>query len=89
MSARAFAAEADAARLRAHIDAAGDGANLPALLDLYHDRAERAEADAARWRKVEPLIERLRSAAEVEGSDPMTVVDAAIAILAATEGTAP
>ena len=44
MSARALAAEADAARLRAHIDAAGDGANLPALLDLYHDRAERAEA---------------------------------------------
>lgn len=54
--ARALAAEADAARLRAHIDAAGDGANLPALLDLYHDRAERAFADAARWRKVAPLI---------------------------------
>lgn len=48
MSARTLAAEADAARLRAHIDAAGDGANLPALLDLYHDRAERAEADAAK-----------------------------------------
>lgn len=62
MSARALAAEADAARLRAHIDAAGDGANLPALLDLYHDRAERAEADAARWRKVAPLIDELSNA---------------------------
>ena len=72
-------------------DAAGDGANLPALLDLYHDRAERAEADATRWRKVAPLIERLRA---VCGDPPFTgrrpqLADCAAAILAATQEPTP
>lgn len=89
MSARTIAAEADAARLRAHIDAAGDGANLPALLDLYHDRAERAFADAARWRKVAPLIEALHQASMIEAGDPMHVVDAAMELLAATQEPTP
>ena len=41
--------------------------------------------DAAKWRKVEPLIERLRVAADADTSDTIHVVDAAIELLAAAK----
>ena len=37
-------------RLRAHVDAAGDGLNLAALLDLYRDREQAAVAEVERLR---------------------------------------
>ena len=44
-----------------------------------------AESDAAKWRRVEPLIERLRVAADADTSDTIHVVDAAIELLAAAK----
>ena len=41
--------------------------------------------DAAKWRRVEPLIERLRVAADADTSDTIHVVDAAIELLAAAK----
>lgn len=51
------------------------------------ERIRSAQAAAARWAKVAPLIERLREAASVEGGDMMAVVAAACDLLAATEVT--
>ena len=52
-------------------------------------RALAAEADAARWRKVAPLIEALHQASMIEAGDPMHVVDAAMELLAATQEPTP
>ncbi len=46
-------------------------------------------ADAARWRKVAPLIEALHQASMIEAGDPMHVVDAAMELLAATQEPTP
>lgn len=43
------------------------------------------DRDAAKWRKVEPMIERLRVAADEDTSDTIHVVDAAIELLAAAK----
>lgn len=48
-------------RLRAHVDAAGDGLNLAALLDLYRDREQAAVAEVERLRA---LIKRLEDDAK-------------------------
>lgn len=45
LQARAEKAEAEVERLRAHFDAAGDGLNLLAVLDLYNDRRISAEQE--------------------------------------------
>ena len=54
--------------------------------DQWKARALAAEADAARWQRVAPLIERLRPA--VEGRDvyrsPYDLIDAVHFLLAAT-----
>ena len=47
--------------------------------------SDAAESDAAKWRKVEPMIERLRVAADEDTSDMIHVVDAAIELLAAAK----
>ena len=46
---------------------------------------ERIKSDAAKWRRVEPMIERLRVAADEDTSDTIHVVDAAIELLAAAK----
>ena len=54
----------------------------------WRARALVAEADAARWRKVAPLIERLRDVNR-ECDDATAVVSAAIDLLAATQEPTP
>lgn len=59
--------------------------DVSAELDTPRD----ATADAARWRKVAPLIEALHQASMIEAGDPMHVVDAAMELLAATQEPTP
>ena len=96
--ARALAAEAriatvtatiehDIAICREHRRLRGGLAYLErAVRDLHDERTQSVAADAARWRRVAPLIERLRPA--VEGRDvyrsPYDLIDAVHFLLAAT-----
>lgn len=59
-------AEAKAAALKRHYDAAGPEHNLLALLDLYHERTEAAEAKAAASEERESTERRLRQSADVD-----------------------
>ena len=58
--------------------------------DQWRARALAAEADAARWRKVAPLIERLRVVERYAWDGPSNaLIDALDAILAATQEPTP
>lgn len=51
------------------------------------NKLEEAQAAAAQWAKVAPLIERLRVATQADDDDPGDVNHALAALLAATEAT--
>lgn len=86
--ARAIAAEAERSEILGLVNPSSDQSVADRVRELIEDLRE-AQADAARWRKVAPMIERLREASEIDGDHLEAFVDAAYTLLEATQEPTP